>query len=173
MADSKPSKAKFYKACKKGDVEKVEKYIAQGADVNGKGTRFGERRTPLTATLYAASEENFKLAENWDDASFVRADNYKTILDLLLSHPKIDVNKPGGVEEYPPLTIPVEQNDPALVKLLLSHPKLEMNRSPVALEWAKTDGNTKIADILKQYISMGPRAWRAAQSSNNDNTNDA
>eukprot|EP00010_Vexillifera_abyssalis_P008202 CAMPEP_0201548968 /NCGR_PEP_ID=MMETSP0173_2-20130828/5455_1 /ASSEMBLY_ACC=CAM_ASM_000268 /TAXON_ID=218659 /ORGANISM="Vexillifera sp., Strain DIVA3 564/2" /LENGTH=224 /DNA_ID=CAMNT_0047958493 /DNA_START=51 /DNA_END=722 /DNA_ORIENTATION=+ len=91
-------------ACRDGKLEKVRDLLPK-VNVNAKYQDGYSRVTPLCAAI---------------------SNNHKDTVELLLSHPKIEVNKLGG---RTPLCVAIEKDHKDIIKMLLSHPDIDPNKN--------------------------------------------
>lgn len=124
---------KFIAACEKGHVEDIQNLMfAEGVDVNG------------------------VFEGGWTPLHLVCARKHRDAVELLLSHPKINVNQGGGYHyNNTPLHIACFSGSKAIVDLLLEHPNIIVNQlnksAQTPLYFACSNKHTEIINQLLMH----------------------
>ena len=87
---------------------------------------------------------------------------HKSMVELLLSHPRIDPNYESGIDEVTPLASAVKNGHEEVVQLLLTHP----NTNPNSKDWTKRtplshaagQGHREIVQLLLMHPNVDPNS---------------
>ncbi|MCI0601622.1 ankyrin repeat domain-containing protein [bacterium] len=150
FADDKTEE--FWNAVRKGDVEKVKTFLAEGIDVNAKN-RYG-----ATALSFAADKGHVEIArlliEKGADVNVKDTFYRATPLSWAIYNKHVEVAQllleKGATDVTDALGASIDSKDSAMVKLILEKGKLKPEELSDALEFAKQVQDQSIVDALKQ-----------------------